>query len=120
MEDKNGEIYTQRGGCLDFGPRRREAEIASVSKNTDEIGEGCLFLGIKGERFDGHDFIPKAIENGAVAVMSHRKDETYPVPALYVDDTRQAIWIWRADTGTSLNARSWPSPVRSARPLRAA
>ena len=68
-----------------------EAEIASVSKNTDEIGEGCLFLGIKGERFDGHDFIPKAIENGAVAVMSHRKDETYPVPALYVDDTRQAI-----------------------------
>lgn len=68
-----------------------EAEIRSVSKDTGDIGEGCLFFAIQGERFDGHDFIPKAIEGGAAAVMSHRQDETYAAPALYVEDTRQAV-----------------------------
>ena len=68
-----------------------ETEIGSVSKDTSEIGAECLFFAIQGERFDGHDFIPKAIENGAVAVMSHREQELYPVPTLYVEDTRQAL-----------------------------
>ena len=68
-----------------------EAEIASVSKDNREIGEQCLFLAIKGENFDGHDFIPKAIESGAAAVLSQRQDETYAAPALYVEDTRQAL-----------------------------
>lgn len=68
-----------------------EAEIKSVSKDSNKIGEGCLFLAIKGERFDGHDFIEKAIENGAAAVLTARAEQTYRVPALYVEDTRQAI-----------------------------
>ena len=35
-------------------------------------------------------FIGKALENGAAAVMSHRACE-YPVPALYVGNTSQAL-----------------------------
>ncbi len=68
-----------------------DAEILTVSKDSREIPNGCLFLAIAGENFDGHDYINKAIENGAVAVLSHRKDEKYSVPTLYVEDTRQAI-----------------------------
>lgn len=73
------------------GEARGEAEITSVVKDNREIVPGCLFVAIKGERFDGHDFIAQAVENGAAAVMSARKDEIYHAPTLYVDDTRQAM-----------------------------
>ena len=68
-----------------------EAEITNVVKDTGEVTPGSLFVAVKGERFDGHDFIPKAIEAGAAAVMTARREEKYPVPALYVEDTRQAM-----------------------------
>ncbi|MGN1007641.1 MAG: Mur ligase domain-containing protein, partial [Butyricicoccus sp.] len=73
------------------GEARGEVEITSVVKDNREIVPGCLFVAIRGERFDGHDFIAQAVENGAAAVMSARKDETYNAPTLYVDDTRQAM-----------------------------
>lgn len=73
------------------GKASGEAEIASVSKDSNAVGAGCLFLAVKGDRFDGHDFIEQAVSNGAAAVLSHRRDQTYSVPTLYVDDTRQAI-----------------------------
>lgn len=68
-----------------------DVKISTVSKDSREIKENCLFLAISGENFDGHDYIQKAIDNGAVAVLSHRKNEKYPVNTLYVNDTRQAI-----------------------------
>lgn len=67
------------------------ADITSYSTDSRKQGERCLFIPIVGERFDAHDFIPQAIENGAAAVLSHRKGETYPVPAVYVEDTAQAL-----------------------------
>ncbi len=45
-------------------------EIKSVSTSSREIGEQCLFVPLKGERFDGHDFIMSALEQGAVAFAS--------------------------------------------------
>ena len=54
----------------------------AVSTDSRRIPQEALFLPLAGERFDGHDFIGKALENGAAAVMSHRACEKYPVPAL--------------------------------------
>ena len=65
--------------------------ITRVVRDAREAGPGSLFVAIQGERFDGHDFIGQAVERGAVAVLTHRKEETYPIPALYVADTRQAL-----------------------------
>ncbi|MBS5703111.1 MAG: UDP-N-acetylmuramoyl-tripeptide--D-alanyl-D-alanine ligase [Butyricicoccus pullicaecorum] len=73
------------------GETTGEAQITSVVKDNREVVPGCLFAAIRGERFDGHDFIPEAVKNGAAAVLSARRDETYDAPALYVDDTRQAM-----------------------------
>lgn len=73
------------------GTRVGSADITSFSTDSRRQGERCLFIPIVGERFDAHDFIPQAIENGAAAVLSHRKDERYPVPAVYVEDTAQAL-----------------------------
>lgn len=73
------------------GEAKGEAELTAVSTDSRQIPEKALFIPIKGERFDAHDFIAKAVENGAAAVMSHRQNEEYPVPALYVENTSQAL-----------------------------
>ena len=70
------------------------------------MGENCLFIPLVGERFDAHDFIGQAIENGAAAVLSHRRGERYPVPAVYVEDTAQAL----LDLAGGYRAR-FPCPV---------
>ena len=72
------------------GEAKGEAAL-TVTTDSRQIPPEALFLPIKGERFDAHDFIGKAIENGAAAVMSHRENEEYPVPTLYVENTSQAL-----------------------------
>jgi UDP-N-acetylmuramoyl-tripeptide--D-alanyl-D-alanine ligase len=42
--------------------------ISGVSIDSRAIKEGDIFICIRGERFDGHDFIPEAIKNGAAAI----------------------------------------------------
>lgn len=73
------------------GEAKGEAVLSAISTDSRQIPEQALFLPIKGERFDAHDFIEKAVGNGAAAVVSHRENETYPVPTLYVQDTAQAL-----------------------------
>ena len=38
--------------------------VACVSTDSRKIGRECLFIPLKGERMDGHDFIRMAAENG--------------------------------------------------------
>ena len=47
----------------------REIDITDVNIDSRQIGAGHLFLAIKGTVTDGHKFIPKAIEQGASAVV---------------------------------------------------
>ena len=58
------------------------------------IGKGDLFFAVKGERFDGHDFVPAALEKGAVAAVI-RKDQwhrySWTERLLSVDDTLTAL-----------------------------
>ncbi len=76
---------------MDKGEARGEAALTAVTTDSRRFRRRRCSLPIKGERFDGHDFIGKALENGAAAVMSHRACEEYPVPALYVGNTSQAL-----------------------------
>lgn len=66
----------------------KEAEITSVSTDTRSIEKGCVFLAVKGERFDGHDFAVKAVESGAEAVITEREIEG--IPCIVVESTRMA------------------------------
>lgn len=65
-------------------------EIADVCIDTRKITPGCLFIAIKGEHYDGHDFIEEAYAKGAVAVVSEKKYVTTK-PLIHVIDTRQAL-----------------------------
>lgn len=49
----------------------KDAEFDSVCIDTRKITKGCLFICIKGERFDAHQFADEALLLGASAVMIH-------------------------------------------------
>lgn len=53
------------------------------------LGQGELFVALSGAR-DGHDFVPMALEKGAVAVLAS-KPLGEEIPAIYVDDTLKAL-----------------------------
>ncbi|MDV3250348.1 UDP-N-acetylmuramoyl-tripeptide--D-alanyl-D-alanine ligase [Devosia sp. BK] len=48
--------------------------IDSITIDSREIGPDALFVAIKGDRFDGHDFVDTALSNGAVAALVSRGD----------------------------------------------
>jgi UDP-N-acetylmuramoyl-L-alanyl-D-glutamate--2,6-diaminopimelate ligase len=48
------------------------AEVTSLTCNSREVRPGTLFFAIRGEKADGHAYIPQALAKGAVAVVSQR------------------------------------------------
>jgi UDP-N-acetylmuramoyl-tripeptide--D-alanyl-D-alanine ligase len=52
--------------------RLERVEIKGVSIDSRNVGEGELFVALKGDRFDGHDFVPDAIKKGAWGALVER------------------------------------------------
>ncbi|MGO8731799.1 MAG: UDP-N-acetylmuramoyl-L-alanyl-D-glutamate--2,6-diaminopimelate ligase [Terriglobia bacterium] len=48
------------------------SEVTSLAYDSRRVQPGTLFFAIQGEKADGHAFIPRALERGAVAVVSER------------------------------------------------
>ncbi|MBR6512331.1 MAG: UDP-N-acetylmuramoyl-tripeptide--D-alanyl-D-alanine ligase [Clostridia bacterium] len=67
------------------------ADITSVVIDNREVKPGSLFIAIKGERLDGHQFVEAAVEAGAAAVMVHNDGVKADVPVIRVRDTEQAF-----------------------------
>lgn len=64
--------------------------ITAVSTDTRHIAAQSAFFALRGDRFDGHDFVPVAIGEGAnVAVVS--KDCASYVPQILVTDVEKAL-----------------------------
>ncbi|MBQ2582258.1 MAG: UDP-N-acetylmuramoyl-tripeptide--D-alanyl-D-alanine ligase [Ruminococcus sp.] len=63
--------------------------IDSISTDTRTITKGSVFLALKGERFDGHDYAAKAMELGAEAVITQRAVEG--ARCIIVDSTAKAL-----------------------------
>ncbi len=67
-------------------------EAMRVDIDSRRMRRGDLFIALKGDRFDGHDYVAKAFENGAVAaVVSHVPDGAEGKPLILVPDTQQAL-----------------------------
>ena len=64
--------------------------INAVSTDTRTIQKGDLFIALKGENFDGHEYLDLAIEKGADALIVDRDVET-DIPVFKVEDTRLAL-----------------------------
>jgi UDP-N-acetylmuramoyl-tripeptide--D-alanyl-D-alanine ligase len=64
--------------------------VKSIGTDSRNIAKGQLFVGIKGEHFDGNAFAAEALKLGAAAVMISA--EKNPItPSVNVDDTRLAL-----------------------------
>lgn len=55
------------------------------------VEEDFLFIPIKGERVDGHKFIPQVIEKGACCVLSEIELENVTIPYILVESSEEAL-----------------------------
>lgn len=67
-----------------------DIEVSSVTTDSRVTDGNELFLALKGEKFDAHDFVASAVANGARALVVSRIPDT-SVPYILVDDTRIAL-----------------------------
>ncbi|MDB9722569.1 UDP-N-acetylmuramoyl-L-alanyl-D-glutamate--2,6-diaminopimelate ligase [Candidatus Marinimicrobia bacterium] len=66
-------------------------EINDICTHSEEVTNGSLFVAMYGKNFDGHDFIQKAIEKGASAIISNGRDiGVLPIPNIKVANPRLA------------------------------
>lgn len=66
-----------------------DVEVNSISSDTRTIKEGSVFVALKGEHFDGHDYAKAAMEKGAAAVISERAIDG--ARCIIVDSTGKAL-----------------------------
>ncbi|MGA0163000.1 MAG: UDP-N-acetylmuramoyl-tripeptide--D-alanyl-D-alanine ligase [Bdellovibrionota bacterium] len=80
------------GGGTDFP----QFNAARIHTDTRSIQPGDLFVAIKGDRFDGHDFVKQALEKGACAALVHSPfkssfDSSFQSKLIETSDNLQAL-----------------------------
>ncbi len=101
------ELIQSHGSEIGVTERRGDLNVALtlVSDDSRHIAPGGLFVAMKGERLDGHDFIRKALDAGASALvvqegsasaehlMRQSGGKIPSVPVVYVKDSRRALGL---------------------------
>ena len=70
---------------------RKTEAVTGVVRDNRDVQEGSLFVAIKGERVDGHQFIQDAFERGALAVLSEQELQNPQGPYILVRSTTDAM-----------------------------
>lgn len=68
-------------------PAIADAEITAITDDSRKIVENCIYVCVKGERFDGHTAAAQALEQGAAAVVAER-DLGLGARQILVEDSR--------------------------------
>ncbi len=83
-----GQAATVLGGEL----RGSDVRFSDVCTDSRTLKSGDLFVALRGERYDGHDFVAKAAAAGAVAALIDRGHaQAVPLPVAAVEDTTVAL-----------------------------
>ncbi len=70
-----------------------ESLVSGITNYSKEVKENYIFVALKGEKFDGHDFINEAISLGANTIVSERKPKLNKnVNWIRVKDARESLW----------------------------
>jgi UDP-N-acetylmuramoyl-tripeptide--D-alanyl-D-alanine ligase len=77
-------------GVMHQGP---DVEFGEVGTDSRSVTPGMLFVALKGDRFDGHDFVREVLAKGAAGAMVERvwADANPGLPLIAVNDTRLAL-----------------------------
>jgi UDP-N-acetylmuramoyl-tripeptide--D-alanyl-D-alanine ligase len=68
-----------------------DAAFEGVSTDSRSAPSGALFVALRGETFDAHDFLDQVVARNAAAVVVEKLPENFPLPALVVPDTLAAL-----------------------------
>jgi UDP-N-acetylmuramoyl-L-alanyl-D-glutamate--2,6-diaminopimelate ligase len=82
-------------------------EIRELAYDSRKVEPGTLFFCVVGEKVDGHEFGPRAVEEGAAALVVERELTELDVPQVVVGDSRAAM--------APLAARFYGDPTRELR-----
>ena len=96
------------GSMLRSGGPRADATLIGITTDTRAITPGQLFVALRGEKFDAHDFLAQAVEKGAAALVVSRVDagRELGVPLFMVQDTLAALGALGA-----YRRRAWGRPI---------
>jgi len=93
-----GQLLPQLGAARVVGDV--DLPFTRVHTDTRSLQPGDLFVALKGERFDAHEFLPQARAQGALAAMADHGLAESGLPGVVVPDTRRALGelagLWRA------------------------
>jgi UDP-N-acetylmuramoyl-L-alanyl-D-glutamate--2,6-diaminopimelate ligase len=68
-----------------------DRSVESIAYDSRRVQKNSLFVALRGERADGHDFIGQAIDKGATAVLAERAEQNSRASYLLVENTRAAL-----------------------------
>jgi len=71
-----------------IGPTDRAVE--SIAYDSRRVQRNGLFVALRGEKSDGHDFIGTAIEKGATVIVAERAEKHSRATCVVVENTRTA------------------------------
>lgn len=91
MKNLTLENITKACGGTYYGPDwMRTREVSGIVTDSRQVNEGSMFVAIKGERVDGHKFIPSVFEQGAMCVLCEHPQESAG-PHIVVESTLEAV-----------------------------
>ena len=96
-----------------------DALFSAVTTDSRRVAAGDLFVALKGERFDGHDFVAQCLEQGAAAAMVRPISSERSASAAIAAGAgyqRLPSVIWRRRGVRDSPYRSRQSPAATARP----
>lgn len=70
-----------------------DVSINAITDDSRAVSADSLFVAVKGERVDGHEFIPAAVKRGVVALVSQQPVSGVLLPLVRVDDSRRALGL---------------------------
>jgi UDP-N-acetylmuramoyl-tripeptide--D-alanyl-D-alanine ligase len=82
---------------LHLSADRLRSPVTTITTDSRSLQPGDLFIALRGEKFDGHGFVPQATEQGAIATITDYPVAGEQLPMLVVQDTLvayQAIAHW--------------------------
>lgn len=85
------EIAAACGGKYVGDDALKNTAVTSVERDSRAVKDGSLFLAIKGERVDGHDFIEKCYDSGAICAICEKAPENPKKPYILVESTLNAV-----------------------------
>lgn len=77
------EILEQRGDLA--------LSVTGITDDSRQVKPGALFVAVKGERVDGHQFLPQVLQAGAAALVVQQPQAQGTVPVILVKDSRRTL-----------------------------